>query len=276
MYTSPETDLAPRHTVESLFAAKLDIIGKLRCYAELDDEINVALKGISGYRPYDTNYRWDYHQAKPTDPTPEEKYVDRICWRYLVRIFFLERYLLCTEYKKMLDEIEHFHTPEFTVENANAWLAGLKDLINDNVRTLVKQVYRDIIDGTYRTGSSYNAPRKKRNNNGVDKRFILSTNDYSSLFGYWSRTPTITDDLEKVCYLLDGKTVPEKTAKDTMRETKSAEYSCEYFSLKACANGNTHYVLSDETRDKLNRYGPEGAVLGENIKIKIVPNRWDL
>jgi hypothetical protein len=125
MYTSPETDLAPRHTVESLFAAKLDIVGKLRRYAELDDEINAALKGISGYRPYDTNYRWDYHQAKPSDPTPEEKYVDRICWHYLVQLFFLERYLLCTEYKKMLDEIEHFHTPEFTVENANAWLAGL-------------------------------------------------------------------------------------------------------------------------------------------------------
>lgn len=276
MYGESETAIATRHSVESLYAARVDLIDKLRAFDELDIAIQQAFEGVRGYRPYYIDYKFDYHQASSKDPTPAEKYVDRVCWHYLVKLFFLERYLLCTEYEKMLGEIDNFKTPAFTVENANAWLAGLKDLINDNVRALVKKVYREIIDGTYYTGSGHNAPRKKRNNNGVDKRFIIRTGDYNLIFGYWGSSPTITDDLEKVCYLLDGKMVPEKTAKQTMKAEKISEYSCDYFALKICANGNTHYTLSDATRDRLNRYGPEGAVIGENIKIKIVPNRWDL
>jgi hypothetical protein len=202
-----------------------------------------------------------------------EKYVDRTCWKYLVSLFRLEAYMLCTDYAKMMKEIDEYRTPVFTIENAEGWLAGLKALIHDNMKTLVKKVFAEITTETYQTGSGYNGPRKKRNNNGVDKNFILGTGDWQDVFGWYSDRPTTTDDLEKVCYILAGQELPEETAKTIMRKTKSETYSCEWFSLKLCKNGNTHYTLSDDVREKLNRYGPEGAIIGENIKIKIV-ERW--
>jgi hypothetical protein len=82
------------------------------------------------------------------------------------------------------------------------------------------KVYADIIKGTYYVGSGFNATKKKRNNMGIDKSFILHTRDWSSTYGYWQNTPTITDDLEKVCYILSGLSLPEKTAKMVMKDTK--------------------------------------------------------
>lgn len=258
-----------RDTIESIFQAKCRALVAIGAMQRLDKEISSIFEDIHGYSPCHPDYRFDNHMDKR-----EEKYVDRTCWRYLVGLFFLERYMLCTDYERMKKEIENFETPVFTIENARAWIEGLKDLINDNVRMLVKQVYRTIIDGHYNTGAGCNAQKKKRNNAGVDQMFILRTGDYSSLFGYWSSRPTETDDLEKVCYLLDGKTVPDVTAKMTMKQTQNGHYECEYFTIDVRKNGNTQYKLAPAIRDKLNRYGPEGATIGENIKIKIFQDRW--
>jgi hypothetical protein len=262
-------DITTRHNVESLFRAKLNLLNLASQLEQLDRSFDTACQDIHGHRPYWLDYRYENHSDNR-----QEKYFDRICWRYLVNLFFMEKYMLCTDYKKMTEEIEQFKTPTFTIDNANAWLAGLKDLINENVKTLIKQVYAEIIKGTYYVGSGYNAMKKKRNNMGIDKSFILHTRDWSSTFGYWSNTPTVTDDLEKVCYILSGLSLPEKTAKMVMRDTKESTFNNEYFTLKFCMNGNTHYTLNDDIRDKLNRLGPTGADIGEDIKIKVFESRW--
>jgi hypothetical protein len=264
-----DTNIQVRDSIESIYERKVGILRNLERLNEIDGELESAFSVMNNWRPYRIDFRFDN-----TAENPAEKYVDRACWAHLVSLFHLERYMLCTDYEKMEKEIEEFRTPEYTIENARAWIAGLKDLVNDNVRTLVKKVFVSITEGTYRVGSGYNGTKKKRNNNGVDKNFILSTGDWSSCFGYWSNCPTVTDDLEKVCYLLSGKTLPEKTAKMTMRDEKSEIFEGEFFTLKFCKNGNTHYTLADDIRGKLNLYGPSGAVIGENIKIKVFENRW--
>jgi len=167
------------------------------------------------------------------------------------------------------NEIDNYQTPDFTIENANGWIAGLKETIRDNVNTLVKKVYSEITNGHYYTGGGYRGEKKKRNNNGIDKMFILYTCDWSTVFAYWQDKPSIMDDLEKVCYILDGKTLPEKTLRDALRGDKTDTASNPYMSVKLCQNGNTHFTLEEGTRELLNRYGPSGAVIGENIKIKV-------
>jgi hypothetical protein len=248
-----------RLDVAGLCAIKARIMANAKAMFGLDDLIGKDFELIEGYR----FYRFDHCDDA-------EKSVDQACWTYLSRLFSLEKYMLCTDHKKMREEIAQCRTPKFTQENAEAWLASLKGLIQDNVRILVKKVFAEITEGTYHTGSGYRAPEKKRNNNGIDERFILSTRDYSTIFGYSYGTPTVTDDLEKVCYILAGKAVPDKTAKDEMRLKKIDTFKCDWFSFTVKKNGNTHYWLADEVRNKLNLYGPEGAIIGENIKIKIV------
>jgi hypothetical protein len=177
--------------------------------------------------------------------------------------------MTCTEYKTLQEDIENCKTPDFSPANIEGWLKGLQSLIYKNVNQLAKNVFDKLITGGYYTGpGGWNATKKKRNNAGIDEFFILSTNDYSSVCR-WSPYPTITDDLEKLCYLLDNKTVPEKNCKSIMYSEKLYEYENEYFKLKFCKNGNTHYTIKPETRDKLNLIGADRSKIGEFIKIKV-------
>ena len=262
---------AIRLDARAVFALKAEALAQLDRLYDADRKIAESLEKIHAYQPY----RIDNHYGC-TGPNAPRQEIDKLCWRYMVRLYELEKWMLCTDYKKLLDEIEHYNTPEFTLENAEGWVAGLQGLIHDNVQTLIKQVFNEITQGYYYTGSRNNGERKKRNNSGIDQSFILYTSDYSSIFGYWSSTPTVTDDLEKVCYILDGKALPKETLKRKASSDRTMAASNPYMDVTFCKNGNTHYKIQDDIREKLNRWGPSGAVLGENIKIKIFEkgNGW--
>ena len=263
------SDIVKRLSVEDIYQRKLVLIDRLKAIDALDEEIRAQYNGLCGYSPLRLESRFENHSENAA-----ERHVDRTCWRYLVKLFELERYMLCTEFKAMEKKIDDFDFPAYTVDNTYRYIDSLKETIYDNVRTMMKTVYANLCDGTYHTGSGYRAPKKKRNNNGIDKMFILGTRDYMRVFGYYSDSPTITDDLEKLCYILDGKKLPEQTIIRTMRAEKAEEWGNEYFDLKVCKNGNTHYKLHDDIRAKLNLYGPEPGRIGEDIKIKVFDRGW--
>lgn len=261
-------DIVKRMSVEDIFSVKIELLGKIKQFDALDGEISALYESVNSGNPMYINHHWGN-----CGEDCERKHVDRSCWRYLVQMFEVERYTLCTQFKDIEKKIEEFNFPEFTVENAYGYIDSLRETIYSNVRTMMKTVYANLCDGAYYTGGGYNAPKKKRNNNGIDKMFIISTRDYSRVFGYYGDTPTITDDLEKLCYILDGKRLPDQTIIRTMRAEKASEWSNEYFTLKVCKNGNAHYKIEDEIRAKLNVYGPEPGRIGEDIKIKVF-DRW--
>ena len=259
------SDIAIRLTTKDIFLLKCSLLNQVAEIERIDRDMVYDFEKINGYSPI--KIEWTYQRG----PITVEKYIDMWCWTYLVKLFHLQKYMLCTDYDKMMKQITSYDTPVFNVENADGWLDGLKEQVYQNVRQMLKLVYEKIITGTYYTGTGYNRfnQKKKRNNNGIDKWFILHTNDYQMMYSYWQRAPTITDDLEKACYILDGKTVPDLTIKEKMRGEKLLEGKNDYFEIRVCKNGHTHYRIFDETRDKLNKIGPDGNVIGENIKIKI-------
>mgnify|MGYP001180852408 FL=1 len=120
------------------------------------------------------------------------------------------------------------------------------------------------MNGIYYTGNV----KKKRNNSKIEKRFILLTYDYDSIYGYSNRN-TITDDLEKICYLINGIKLPEKTLKQKMYENKEGIGENDYFKIKVCKNGNTHYELDDDIVVKLNTICADRNAIGDAIKIKV-------
>jgi hypothetical protein len=257
-------EIIKRLDIQEIFNVKSNLVKKITNFEELDCSVDAEFKIIHGYKPYRIDYRFENNFKNPAI-----KYIDRTCWSYLVDLYELQKYMLCTDYEKMQKEINEFVTPDFTIENAQGWIDSLKDLIFENVKTLIKQVFKSITEKTYYTGSGYPRQKKKRNNNGIDESFIIYTNDYSNILGYCSHNPTITDDLEKVCYILSGEKLPDVTCKDIMRQEKKSEFENDYFYLKVCKNGNTHYRLNEDIRNKLNIYGAENGIIGENIKIKI-------
>ena len=259
------SDIQIRHTVESLYALRCKILTDAKTLWAIDKQLCESYESIKGHSPYRIE-----NINRIYDVDRDEKSVDQAMWRYLVRLYNLEKFMLCTDFDRMIEEIDRFQTPVFTIENANGWLDGLKGLIRDNVNTLIKKVYAEITNGYYYTGGSgYRGEKKKRNNNGIDARFILYTADYHSIYSYWTEKPSIMDDLEKVCYILDGKTLPQKTLRLMLKEKKSLDAANEYISVKLCRNGNTHFTIEDGIRSLLNKFGPTGSEIGENIKIKV-------
>ncbi len=169
-------EIVKRKSIEDIYNIKLALLSQLECLQKLENEIDDSFNALNGYKPFRIDFRFDNHGENR-----EEKYIDRTCWQYLIRLFELEKYMLCTDYEKLCKEVEGFNFPVFNIENAEGWIASLKDIIYDNVRTMMKSVYDRITDGHYYTGgSSYSTrEKKKRNNNGIDKHFIITTYDWS-------------------------------------------------------------------------------------------------
>lgn len=194
------------------------------------------------------------------------KILDYRYWRYMVKYFHLQDFMLSSEYEKLSKQVENYQTPEFTEKNVIGWVFGMKDLINNGVKNLAETLFNELTNAKYITDNK----TKKRNNNGVSKRFIIRANDYGYLYSD-NRQPTITDDLEKLCYILDSKELPEHRMKESLYNEGYyyGEASCPYFSIKICKNNNTHYLLTDETVVMLNKIGANSNIIGSDIKIKV-------
>jgi hypothetical protein len=259
------TDLVIRKTPQDLLKMKAELLKKLDEIRALNKSVEDSLEDYRMYSPYRLEFNFKFFGENA-----EVKWIDQKCWNYLIELYELHKYMACTEYEKLQKDLENGHYPEFTEANVESYILGLKSLVWDNVKGLLKRVYSELINGHYYTGSGYSSrEKKKRNNAGLDKNFILSTRDYTCIFGYAYNYATVTDDLEKVCYILDGLKLPEQTIKDQMKTNKKHEAENKYFKIRVCKNGNTHYTIFKDTLDKLNKYGSDSSMLGEKIKIRI-------
>lgn len=265
-------EITHRLSIADMFRLKTEALDALKRFDAMEQETRAIYNALHGYAPFRVEYRYEYY-----GDDAEIKNIDRTCWRLLVQIADLKRYMLCTEYDKMERAIEEFMFPEFTIENAEGYISSLKSIIYENVKTMMRSVYDQITGGHYYTGSGYSSrQKKKRNNNGIDKTFILATGDYHRISGFYCHTtrPTVTDDLEKLCYLFDGKKLPDHTIIEQMRSDGRSEGSNEYFHIKLCKNGNTHFTLTDEIRNKLNAYGGNTSLIDKAVKIKVFEEKW--
>lgn len=265
-------EITHRLSIADMYRLKTEALDALKRFDAMEQETRAIYNALHGYAPFRVEYRYEYH-----GDDAEIKNIDRTCWRLLVQMADLNRYMLCTEFDKMNKDIEEFRFPVFTVENAEGYISSLRDIIYDNVKTMMRKVYEGITNGHYYTGSGYSSrQKKKRNNNGIDKSFILATGDIHRIAGSFSYgiRPTLTDDLEKLCYLFDSAKLPENTLIEKMRSSRATEGSNEYFHIKVCKNGNTHYTLSDDIRNKLNAYGGNTSLIDKAVKIKVFEEKW--
>lgn len=255
-------DVIKRLTIDDIYKIKLKYIEQMKELNEIDMQLGFTMKEINAHPPFRIDYRFENYKQNPSII-----YFDKYAWYYLIKIYELEKYMLCTEYDKIYKQIiDTNNFPEFTPDNAIGWLDGLKHLIYENVKQMMQDVYDKLINKTYHTGVR---ETKKRNNSGVDKWFILTTYDYNYMYNNYREMPTITDDLEKLCYIIDGKKLPDITIKNKMKSDKSTEAENDYFKIKVCQNGNTHYKIKPDMLEKLNKLGSNKNSIGEKIKIKI-------
>ena len=145
-------EIIKRKTVQNLCDAKRNILQLIHNLYETHKEIDLEFEELNRYSPIYLDKRFNNF-----DKNREEKYVDMVCWQYLVDLFELQKYMICTEYEKMCAQIESFAFPVFNLENANGYVASMKDTIYENITTMLKSVYDKIINSHYYTGSGYSS-----------------------------------------------------------------------------------------------------------------------
>jgi hypothetical protein len=260
-----ETGIEKILTVDELLMIKYRLDATIDAIQQGKEDLHAELEKVEGYVPHEY---YTSHSTK-SDKKEAEKYL----WLYLLRAYRVEQYILSDEFNEVQKSVYDKEAPDFTEANVRGWIDGLAERMYSGAVALIKKVYADLVNGTYHVGG-WNGEKKKRNNNGIDSNFILSAYDYSSLYGYHISKPTITDDLEKACYLLDGKRLPDQRLKETMRLANATTGKNEYMEITVHKNNNTHYKLTEEARARLNKYGPEGNEIGEAVKIKILGKGW--
>lgn len=267
---SDEGAIVKRKNINDLVDIKRRLIADYAALEELDDRIKKTFDEMNAYDHHRLDFSFGQHNRYDIERSGQHvREIDLKCWRYLVKLYQLEKYMLCTDYSKMDEDLCAYKFPEFTEDNAYSWLGDLKHMVYASVKKLIEDVFDRITTKTYYTGSSYSTRQeKKRNNNGVDKHFILTTYDINRLT-HWSDSPTITDDLEKACYIIDGKKIPDNNILSKMRSEKIKEDENDYFRIKVFINGNTHYYIKPEIRAKLNKLGASNMIIGEDVRIKI-------
>lgn len=252
-------------TVDELLMIKYRIDNAIDTIRETNVALETELEKVEGHTP---------RGYGPTRYLKEDKKeAEKGLWLYLLRAYRVEQYILSNEFNAIQKAVYNCEAPDFTEGNVRGWIEGLSGRMYDGAVALVKKVYSELVNGTYRVGG-WRGDKKKRNNNGIDSTFILSTCDHNMMFGYYQTTPTITDDLEKACYLLDGKQLPAVRLKDVMSKADATTGKNDYMEITVCKNGNTHYKLTEEARARLNKYGPAGNEIGEAVKIKIIKRGW--
>lgn len=259
-----EKEILLRKSIYEINQIKIELLEEYNKLILSDKNISSLFEQINTF----SNHELTFRKCGSHEEDRIEKEIDKEIWFYLIDFYHLEKYMLCTEYDKLKKQIYDYNFPIFNLNNANQWLSALKKVVYENIQKLIDDVFEHITCGTYYTGPN-GYIKKKRNNSGIDKHFILTTHDCSYL-GWYNRGPTITDDLEKACYLIDGKELPDITIKENIKREKRWEGENNYFKILICKNGNTHYWIKDFIRDKLNFYGSKKGIIGENIRIKIL------
>jgi hypothetical protein len=182
------------------------------------------------------------------------------------------------------DDIERFHKklsdPDpFTAEEAFKYYNSAEDIAVNSFERLLHSVFEKLTSATYRPGNSWKNDRKKQNNREIDNYFRMSSSIKKGHFGKWEwhyYSVPIYDDLEKVCFLLDGKNPPKQpnTINCRIKSESCNIIGNEYFTITLYLNGNNKVnFLRDDIREKLNKYGPKGNALGVDIKTQIMTER---
>ena len=137
------SDIIKRLDIESIFQIKINALEKLKQLEIIDNEIRKELEQINGYRPYRIDYRYDTY-----DEDREKKYIDRICWYYLVGLFELEKYMLCTDYEKMMKEIlSALDSFDMAFANKEHW-----EKIDKDWQDGITSIYQQFLSGLAKSG----------------------------------------------------------------------------------------------------------------------------
>jgi hypothetical protein len=196
--------------------------------------------------------------------------IDREFWRDLFNELQVEKFLTSSDKEKVFKKIEE-NTPVFDLDSAYSTMFGFMNSKEATATNMITKIHKNITDIVFRVGNSYKSDNEKRIQRGVPKSFRASI-FYSrdGLPSYISSSRSnfeLIDDLERACYLIDGKTQPDyhkaiRSKTDLVLRERGDTVNNDYFEMKMFKNGNVKITFTNqEVLNTFNKWGRTGNAL---------------
>lgn len=209
---------------------------------------------------------------KERDIDDLRKKMDYNYWHQCLDELQVEKYLTTKDKETLFEKFQE-KCPVFNEVNVNEALYGFMNSKEATATEMIKKIYHQVTDLTFRVGNKYRAPSEKRIQLDIPLSFRASMFYVHSggLPSYVSSSNSrfeLIEDLERACFLCDGKTQPDRMKNiraktdETLRAHSDLVHG-DYFTLKIFKNGNIKIDFTNsEVLKTLNRWGKTGKYLG--------------
>lgn len=254
-------------TITSLDESRNLICEKIDQVEELIREIQQEYRKHSEHSLSFKDSICDYSASIDKDKL--RKTIDWKFWDIVLDISQVEKFISSKEKSdmryKMMDE-----PPIFSADDARKLISGIMNSTEALATNLIKKIYSELANASFYVGNKYNAKKQLKNKNKIEKSFRMSVFSSYGLPSYVMHNDekvAILQDLERVCYLVDGKLQPEiqgnivNKIEEGLR-TGNLNIAGEYFNIIIFKNGNVKVDFKDkDIVDKINLWGSRGNQL---------------
>lgn len=201
------------------------------------------------------------------------KVIDKGYWYDVLNKMQIEKLTTAEDKRKIFEKIEK-ETPAFNEKDVREYLANLVDSPQALASNMIKKVFESISQINFRAGNNWRGEKKQMNINGIEKSFRASLfgsaksfSDFRYTTWRYGRGSDFLLDLERVCYLVDGKIQPDYSNNiiailDNEITQGNDVANNTYFKVKLFLNGNVKIdFLNTEILDRINLWGSDGTGL---------------
>lgn len=254
-----ESELVKKETLKEMVRSRDEQAGIMLEIIRLAKKLQVCCNEISQKIKHPEFIRSD-------DIDDLRKAMDLHFWRKVFDDMQVEKFLTTIDKEKMMEAMEK-DTPSFDISNVYNTVNSFIHSKEATALNLIKKVYENFTDMHFISSGSKVV--EKRLQLGITKvvRASVFYTYGKCIPSYVSSTYSKFDhiiDLERACYLCDGKLQPDRLQSieaiaNKALNSKLDEFQNEYFHVKVYKNGNVKITfLDDEVLKTLNRWGKTG------------------
>lgn len=195
------------------------------------------------------------------------KKMDYTFWNHCLEVNQVEKYLTTTDKEKLYEKLEE-ETPTFNFQNVMETIESFQQSKEARATNMIKKIYDQVTDLVFSKGNKH-ANREKRLQLGIPQTlrasiFYVYGDGLPSYVSTRNSRFNIIEDLERACYLVDGKLQPDVQKNITALTTEALRkderfIDSPYLEMQIYKNGNVKIKFKSlETLKRFNYWGQKG------------------
>lgn len=254
-------------TLKNLSESREKIVSKIDQLQTLLYEINQEYKLHSEHTISFANHISNYDGKVEKGNIIKE--IDYKFWSIALDLSQVEKFISSKEKSDMKEKM-HENPPEFNYTQAKNLVHSVMSSTEALATNLIKKIYSELTNTAFYAGNHYRATKQLKNKNKIEKSFRMSVFSRYGLPSYVRHNDAqvaVLQDLERVCYLVDGKLQPDSqgnivTKLEQALRAKELVVNGDYFTLTMFKNGNVKVDFNDlDLVKKINLWGAKSNQL---------------